>query len=293
MENKEFNSFFQSVYGDRWDRLLSSMLKDESKVIRSCFPKFHCENHIDLEKINFLKESFQLPNEILKNWAEVRGKEDLLSFYIMDAASILVAQKLPIKAGDKVLDMCSAPGGKGLILSESLLESGEMIFNEPSQNRRERLTKIIKQYVPSELRKRVFVKGKDGNKYGLQESNSFDAILVDAPCSGEQHLLHSPNELSRWKEKQTKSLGQKQYSLLCSALLAAKSGGYIMYSTCSISPYENDGVLSKLLKKKAEMFEFVEIKDLPDFVEKTELGHIILPDNSAYGPMYLSLIRKR
>ncbi len=71
----------------------------------------------------------------------------------------------------------------------------------------------------------------------------FDRILVDAPCSSDRHLLHAPDQLAMWVEADTKEQAKRQQSLLVNAIRALKIGGRVVYSTCSLSPYENDGVV--------------------------------------------------
>ena len=119
-------------------------------------------------------------------------------------------------------------------------------------------------------------------------------MLVDAPCSGEKHLLETKSELDQWTPSRTKKLASRQYSLLCSALLTVKPGGVITYSTCSISPLENDGVIERILKKKPDQIESVsDSNSIPDFVEKTEFGYQIMPDQSGgFGPIFWSVLRR-
>ena len=150
---------------------------------------------------------------------------------------------------------------------------------------------MVLNYSPRDIRDQLWVKGKDGLRLGLERPSSFDAILLDAPCSGERHLIENSKELSHWKEARTKGLAQKQYSLLCSAWLALRPGGRLMYSTCALSPLENDGVIEKFLKKK-EGVEVVPVKRrAPDF-EETRYGILYLPDRSGFGPMYSCLLIK-
>ncbi|MBY0452291.1 MAG: RsmB/NOP family class I SAM-dependent RNA methyltransferase, partial [Bdellovibrionaceae bacterium] len=95
-----------------------------------------------------------------------------------------------------------------------------------------------------------------------------------------------------WSEKRTKNLSVRQYSLLSSAWLTCKAGGRIVYSTCSISPMENDGVVGKLVKKRDVEILRPDFIDDYDFIEETEFGYRILPDTCGFGPMYFSVIQK-
>lgn len=273
-----FEQFFSEIYGERWPRLKSALTKKETQVARKnifadSFPEFQMQGEIP------------------------RANNGLLAYYVMDPASQVPAHLLNVEDGDVVLDMCAAPGGKTLIMAEKLKSKGELIANEMSEARRERLTKVIQNYVSRDVRNLIHVKGKDGGKYALTHKEYFDKILIDAPCSGERHLLENQKELAEWTLSRTKKLAQRQYALLTAALLALKPGGTMVYSTCSISPLENDGVLETLLKKK-DGFEIIEadlgaeIFKIVGVPEKTKYGCLYLPDQSGIGPIYFCVMRK-
>lgn len=285
-----FQEFFSEVYKDRWPTILSSLQQSEVQVARrSSWAAELSDQEVREWKSRdgrlFDCQSVKFEKEIDRN------DQGLLQDYIMDPASILAARSLPIQSTDRVLDMCAAPGGKTLILLQQLGEAAELISNDLSADRRERLKKVIQQYVPREVRDRVWIKGQDAVNYGLKEKDSFDAVLLDAPCSGERHLLENAKALAEWSKRRSENLATRQYSLLCSALLAVKSKGYILYSTCSISPLENDGVIRKLLKKKSDEVEVVICQD-SEILERTEFGQMALPDRFGFGPIYFCLLRK-
>ena len=288
MKKPDFDTYFSEIYGKRWSGLREALLKSATQVVRP----IHFDESMKRQLIpdnpfeypTYNSDDFESVNEL--------NEEDLKTKFVMDPASIIAAKSLDVTPVDFVLDMCAAPGGKSLILLESL-DAGTLWSNEISKARREKLKEVIRSHVPSNFRERVYIKGKDGSRYGIMHPDTFDKILVDAPCSGERHLLQSPKELEKWSPKRTKRLSANQYSLLCSALLALKSGGEMVYSTCSISPMENDLVIEKLVKKKGESFTIVPIDDLPDAVEKTEHGFMILPDRSGHGPIYFTKIQKK
>lgn len=284
MKNKNFDEYFSSQYGQRWEDLKKGLLKQESQVVRETFSPKNLTTKEVFELCKYSTEDFQALNQ--------RNTQGLKDSYVMDPASIIAAMALETQPDNFVLDMCAAPGGKTLILLERLV-TGELWANEISAARRIKLKAVIQSHTPKDRRPLVHIKGKDGNRYGLNFKDTFDRILVDAPCSGEKHLLHSPKEFEKWSPKRSKRLAIGQYSLLCSALLSLKSSGLILYSTCSISKLENDDVIEKLLLKKSEMVEL----DLPDFnhpfIEKTKFGYQILPDKSGFGPIFFSRLRKK
>ena len=146
----------------------------------------------------------------------------------------------------------------------------------------------------------LLIFGPDMHSAQLESSKEFSKILVDAPCSGERHQIHS-GKTSEWSLKRSKSLAMKQYTLLCAALLCAQTEARIVYSTCSINPVENDEVVRRFLKKKkdfvkaaSDVFSESTKNALEKSVglEQTELGWIILPDTQGYGPIYFSAIQK-
>lgn len=276
--NDKFNQFYQEIYQERWPELVSSLSKEKKVGFIPSQPA------LEIEK---------LPVHVPGQMPE-RLENGLLKEYFMDPASIMLAQSLPLENATRVLDMCAAPGGKSLVLFSKLTQvspNAEFIANEISGPRRDSLTKVIQNYIPMEERKRIWVKGQDGVRYGMNQPESFDAILLDAPCSGEGHLLENKKELENWSPQRTKGLAIKQYSLLSSAWSAVKTGGYIMYSTCSLSPYENDGVIEKLIKKKGDSAHIMALN--PPFApERTRYGIQYFPDQFGYGPLFGCLIQK-
>lgn len=286
---QDFEKYYESIFGSRWLDIRPTLMNKEKQV----------------RKYNSFSKEISLTDEIswLPHcaWHEPesnipRDESELLTYYVLDPASVLVAENLNVKPGEKVLDLCAAPGGKSYVLAQSLFAQAntqsELILNELSNDRRDRLKKVVQQYIPRLVRDQVWIKGKDGVRYGLDSPNTFDAILLDAPCSGERHILENENELKQWKIQRTKGLAQKQYALLCSAWLALKPGGRIMYSTCALSPLENDGVIERFFKKKDGVALLKIEKRGPGF-EETQFGVIYMPDRSGFGPMYSCLLTKQ
>lgn len=274
---QEFDSYYSEIYKDRWLELKSSL-----------------QNHLRID-FSIQDRSKKIKEMKAHTTGDVLSRDEngSLTHYVLDPASVIVARCLPLENAKVILDMCAAPGGKSLVLYSQMQNSAKLICNEISAPRRESLKKVLQNYIPKvEREDRIWLKGLDAVQYGLRQASEFDAVLLDAPCSGEAHLLENQEELRNWSIKRTTGLSIKQYSLLSSAWTAVKPGGYIMYSTCSISPIENDGVIQKLLKKKKEQVEIIK-PVLEIEPEWTNLGFQYLPDRSGMGPMYGCLVRKR
>ena len=253
-ENSLFEDYYRALWGKRW---------------------------------NALRESLLLPP------ASIPYEEGLKKPYMLDRASILAASSLDLKNALAILDACAAPGGKSLVLASHMEKTAQLLSNEFSAERRRRLVSVLDGHLDSGLRQRVIVSGFDAGKSGGRKSewNRFDAILLDAPCSSERHVIKNERALVEWTPARPRSLSQRQWALLSAAFLLLKPGGSLVYATCAITQAENDGVVSRLLEKYSESINV----DEPDFKEgeKTNYGRLILPDTQdGMGPMYVARFRK-
>jgi 16S rRNA C967 or C1407 C5-methylase (RsmB/RsmF family) len=250
----EFFDYYEKLFGGRWPALLES-LKGEGRA------------------------------------TELKFGEGLEP-YFLDEASVFAALALEVGQGMDVLDMCAAPGGKSLIIASMLKGSGSLQCNDRSPDRRVRLQHVLENSLPVEWRGNVKISGYDGVKFGLHRKECFDRILLDAPCSSDRHVLGSPAHLEVWSVKRIKRLSVEQGGLLASAIDALRPGGILVYGTCALSPMENDGVVERILKKRPQA-QVVEIADIPEGADRTELGVHILPDRTGgAGPIYCAKIRK-
>lgn len=198
--------------------------------------------------------------------------------YYLDEGSFVAAKALEVKEGESVLDLCAAPGGKSLVLSYLFPKLASLVSNDRSRERRERLKKVFEEYLPEAFLKKVQVTGHDSMSWCLHEQEAYDKILLDAPCSSERHLLEKPHLIDKWSPKRSQRLAKNQYTMLASAYLVLKTGGRVVYSTCSISPLENEKVVEKLLKKQEGA--------------KLLQQEYILPDQGGNGPIYFAVIEK-
>jgi 16S rRNA C967 or C1407 C5-methylase (RsmB/RsmF family) len=247
------DAYFQEVYGERWAPLKQNLLGDISK-------------------------------ETLIN---PFGRD--LQDYSLDRASLLPVKNLKVEKGQHIADFCASPGGKSLAMIFALGGEAFWWLNDLSPARVGRLRAILHDCVPPELLKNIDVKCSDASRWGMNRKEHFDRVLVDAPCSGERHLLNSKQEVARWSLKGSKRLVIRQHSLLCSAFDSLKPGGRLVYSTCSINPLENDGVIERLHGSR-EGFTIAQPE--ADFGEATKYGWIVLPDTAKAGPIYFSVIDK-
>lgn len=166
--------------------------------------------------------------------------------YPQNPSSLLPVLALDPHPNDTVLDACAAPGGKTLFLADLMEHQGTLIANDRSPLRRERLKKILKKYAVDGF---VYVENRNAATLFKTYPNQFDKILLDAPCSSEKHVWNDPTELARWKPGRIRHLKNDQWALLNGLLRALKPGGRLVYSTCAVTPEENEPLIEKFLQK--------------------------------------------
>jgi 16S rRNA C967 or C1407 C5-methylase (RsmB/RsmF family) len=245
-----FDAFFAGVYGARWPGLREALEREPRKIT--------------------LRNPF--------------GRAD----YLLDEASLAPVRALDLRPGLAYADLCASPGGKSLAAICELRGEGTWLLNDLSPARVARLKAVLHDGLPPEIFGRVSVTRGDASRFGLRHRERFDRVLVDAPCSGERHLLASPRELARWSLKGSKRLAVRQHALLCAGLDSLRAGGVLVYSTCSISPFENDAVVRRLMESRAGLFTLRASED----GEATEFGRVLLPDRLGCGPIYFCVIEK-
>ncbi len=215
----------------------------------------------------------------------------LLKPYHLDAASKEVVRVLSPDSEEKILDICAAPGGKSLTILQMKGYNGRLTANDISVKRRLRLKRVLEEHLPASLLERVTLNGYDGIRWPVTGAESFDKVLLDAPCSSERHFFQKPLLLKTWGKGRLKRIQSIQLNLLYSVLRLVKNSGIVIYSTCALNPAENDGIVEKAIKKSRIAF-----KVLPTQAEMgrpTRYGWQILPhiDNGS-GPMYWCKLQK-
>lgn len=165
--------------------------------------------------------------------------------YIQDLASMLPARVLDAAPGDRVLDLCAAPGSKTTQLAELMQNRGIIVANDSSNRRIRSLVFNLRRLGASNV---CVMKGY-GELFGNQYFETFDAVLLDAPCSALGTLHKSPEVLEWWEPRRSERLAVQQRSLIQSGLKALKPGGVLVYSTCTVAPQENEDVLEFALDR--------------------------------------------
>lgn len=169
-------------------------------------------------------------------------------YYIQEPSAMTPASLLPVTPGDKVLDLCAAPGGKSTELGARLQGKGLLVSNDISNSRAKALLKNIELFG---IRNPVIISEAPG-KLTDYFTEYFDKILVDAPCSGEGMFRKSPAIMKNWEQYGVEYYNKLQKEIILQAARMLKPGGYMLYSTCTFSPEENEGTISYLLDQFPE-----------------------------------------
>ncbi len=265
-----FEQYYGELYGERWQALKDSFAGEGSAV------EYH-----------------------------VTGAE---KSYFLDSASVLAALCLPLNEASDLLDLCAAPGGKTLVLASRMPQDANLSSNERSPERKHRLATVVQTCLPPEISERVKTSCSDGATWCTRQSECFDRILLDAPCSSERHVIADPKYLNSWSPSRIKTVTTEQWALLSSAYRLLSPEGILLYSTCALCPEENDGMIERLFKKfnnEGDVFTLLEpapdLSQVSDFApgltlpgfEKTKYGYMIMPDKqNGAGPIYFSIIKK-
>ncbi len=163
---------------------------------------------------------------------------------IQDEASQAVSLLLDVREGDRVLDLCAAPGGKTATLARAAGTKGSVVAADLHPHRLRAMREQLKRINLAQ----VTLVNLDATK-PLPFRSGFDRILVDAPCSGTGTLSRHPEIRWRLRPEQLPELHQLQVAILCRALEGLAPGGRLVYSTCSLEPDENEEVVAEALRE--------------------------------------------
>ncbi len=222
--------------------------------------------------------------------------------YLQSLSSMIPALVLKPMPGEKILDLCAAPGGKTTLMAMTMENRGEILAVEKYALRYEKLKANIERQGAKIVRTEM----KDGKYTWIENQDYFDRTLVDAPCTNEA-LFNTiyPRSFKRWREKHVLAMSRLQAKLLVSAFRALRPGGQLLYSTCTFGPEENERVVSGLLEQFPRQLEALPLGlELPNFspalreygrekfCEGLVYARRVLPTPEMHG-LFLCLMRKR
>lgn len=238
MLGDEFEDFYNCLGNDRYYSLRVNTLKasTESFVKNSLFelePVEWCENGYYYDKKN-------TPGKYCYHEAGV--------YYIQEASAMLPGELIEAKPGERILDMCAAPGGKSTQIASYMQGKGILVCNEIHPAR----AKILSENIERMGIRNAIVTNESPQKLSEKFIEYFDRIMVDAPCSGEGMFRKNENASEEWSLENVKICADRQDEILECAHTMLKPGGRIVYSTCTFSREEDEGTIERFVEKYPE-----------------------------------------
>lgn len=236
-----------------------ALLGDDAKAFFASFT----EETVSAYRVNPLKKhppvgDNPIPNTPWGYYGKISGKHsDHVSglVYSQEPAAQMVAQVAAPAKGSKVLDLAAAPGGKTTHLLSYLGNTGLLVSNEISKKR----SKILVENSERFGARNTLITNETAEKLAAVFPEYFDLIVFDGPCSGEGMFRKDPDAIKYWHKDYPSQCALLQKAVLEDAMTMLRPGGELVYSTCTWSPEENEGVVSWLL----ETYSHLELVDIP------------------------------
>lgn len=261
---QEFTDRMRSQLGEEFENFLSCYESDGYAGLR-----------VNTQKISPQEFLALTPFELIPvPWTEngfYYRKEDAVTrhphyfaglYYVQEPSAMLPASRLPVNAGDVVLDLCAAPGGKATELSSRLAGEGLLLANDVSPSRAKALFKNLAVWGS----KNCCITGETPQKLLETFGCVFDKILVDAPCSGEGMFRKDTGLIDSWMERGPEYYSALQKEILGTAVQMLKPGGMLLYSTCTFAKEEDEDVIAYILERYPEL-ELLQPKLAEGFVQ--------------------------
>ena len=250
----------QEMLGDEYEVFLSGYDKPKFQSLRVNPLKGSVEEL--KEKVDFLKTPVAWAKGGFYYEEDARpGKHPYHEagvYYIQEASAMAPAGNLDVQPGEKVLDLCAAPGGKSTQLAAAMEGKGLIVCNEIHPAR----AKILSENVERMGIGNAMVTSHDPAVLAEHFPAYFDKILVDAPCSGEGMFRKNEEAAEEWSPENVIMCAERQDLILESAAAMLKPGGRLVYSTCTFSPAENEGTISRFLTKHSD-FSLLDMDNYP------------------------------
>ncbi len=298
---EEFSKRYKNLLKGEYDEFLNYSTSFIRRSIRVNTIKIKVKSLVErlknewkLEAIPWCKEGFWIEGKRL----DVGNlPEHLLGyFYVQEAASMIPPLALQPKPGETVLDMCAAPGSKTTQIAAMMDNKGVVIANDISGDRIKALGLNLNRAGISN----TIITHTEGRAL---KKISFDRILVDAPCSATGTIRRNLKVLQMYNYTTVKRLSSMQKGLLSTAYSLLKEGGVLVYSTCTMEPEEDEGVIDYLIEKekgaKVEKIELpvktsptIQSFDGKDYTDETKKCLRIWPQDNNTEGFFVAKIKK-
>ena len=170
------------------------------------------------------------------------------AFYVQEASAMTAAAVLDAQPGERVLDLCAAPGGKSTQIAAALRGRGLLLANEPEPSRARALAGNLERFGAAN----AVVTNAYPQRLSAALGEYFDAVLVDAPCSGEGMFARDAAAREEWTPASPEGCARRQAEILDEAARMLRPGGRLVYSTCTFNSLENEGSVRGFLERRAD-----------------------------------------
>lgn len=212
------------------------------------------------------------------------------AYYVQEASSMfldLILQQILPPNPVRALDLCAAPGGKSTLLASALPAGSLLVANEVIRTR----ASILKENLIKWGAGNTVVTQNDPAHFSCLR-NCFDLILADAPCSGEGMFRKDEKAVAEWSERNLQLCSERQQRILKDIWHTLKPGGYLIYSTCTYNPEENEGILSRLLDRY-DARSIPVTHSLGDSVVPTPHGYQFYPHRIKGEGFFIGVVQKQ
>ncbi len=238
MLQSEYEAFVASYDSEKYQALRLNPLKGRTE-------EFLTQNPFTLTPVPWTEYGYYYTKE------DRPGRHpyhDAGVYYIQEPSAMAPAEYLAAKPGEYVLDLCAAPGGKSTQIAAQMQGEGILISNEIHPAR----AKILSENMERMGVKNAIVTNETPEHLSEVFPEYFDRIMVDAPCSGEGMFRKNEEAVSEWSLENVAVCAKRQDGILDCAAEMLKAGARIVYSTCTFAPEENEGTISRFLKRHPE-----------------------------------------
>lgn len=248
--NELFIKQMQELLKDEFNDFAKALMQKQVKALYLNKTKENVDqliNQFELKPHHLVKDGYYYDYE--KYLLGKHPYHDAGLYYIQEPSAMIVASLLDLKEGDKVLDMCSAPGGKAGYVASHLNQTGLVVANDINPLRASILSGNMERLGLTN----TLVTNCEPKKITQQCKEFFDKVILDAPCSGEGMFRKLEQAIETWSIDKVKECASIQKELIDEAYEALKPGGELIYSTCTYNLEENEKVVEYVLNLHSDL----------------------------------------